>query len=211
MTPPYDAVQRLARQAMRVRGSAAGALPPLIALTDPARTPDAAGYAAGLEPGSGLIYRHFGADDRFETGRALASIARERGLVLLVSADPELADAIGAAGLHWPETRLAQAFARRCRGDRRPFTSAAHSPLALARARASGVDAALFSPVFPSASPSAGRAKGLWAAAAAARRAALPVYALGGVNTQTAARLENLGFSGIACVGAIRSAGPTRT
>lgn len=186
-------------------------LPPLLALSDPDRTPDLAGLIETLPPGSGLVYRHFGAPERLDLARALAGACHARGIALLVSADPVLARLETVDGIHWPEKWLHQAAAARARGDRRPFSAAAHNPRAVWRARRAGIDAVLFSPVFPSLSPSAGRAKGVFPAAATARAAGMPVYALGGVNTRTARRLEGLGFSGIACVGAIRSAGPTRT
>ena len=205
----------MARLALRVRGARqpghAGALPPLLVLSDPARTPDLPALAAALPPGSGFIYRHFGAADRFGTARILSAIAQANGLVFLVSADPDLAAKCGADGIHWPERDLPMAARLRARGDARLFTAAAHSVRALQHARMAGVDAALVSPVFASDSPSATRPKGKWLACSLARNAGMPVYALGGINARTAPRLAGLGFAGIACVGAIRSAARTRT
>ena len=209
--PPYDAPAGLARQALAVQGVRGTGLPALLALTDPVRTPDPEAFAAAVPGGSALIYRHFGAPDRLGMAVRLAAICHARGNWLLVSGDPDLARRAGADGVHWPERQIAEAAARRARGDGSLFTAAAHSWRALARARHAGVDAALLSAVFPSSSPSAGRPLGIWTAAAMARSTDLPVYALGGVNERTANRLTYLGFSGIACVGAIRSAGPTRT
>lgn len=205
----------MARLALRVRGAVASSrartLPPLLVLSDPERTPDLMALAATLPAGSGLVYRHFGAADRFETGAALSAIAQANGIVFLVSGDPVLAANCGADGIHWPERDLPVAARLRARGDTRLFTAAAHCARALHRARMAGVDAALVSPVFPSDSPSATHPKGKWAAHALVRAAGMPVYALGGVNTRTAPRLVDLGFAGIACVGAIRSAARTRT
>jgi len=204
----------LARQALRVRatgGAAQTPLPPLLALSDPGRTPDVQALIEALPPGSGLVYRHFGAADRRGVTTALAAACHDRGIRLFVSADPDLARLDGVDGIHWPEKWLHRAAAARARGDGRIFTAAAHSARAVHRARQAGIDAVLLSPVFPSRSPSAGRPKGVFAAASVAGTAGMPVYALGGVNARTARRLEGLGFSGIACVGAIRSAGPTRT
>ncbi|MHA6287919.1 thiamine phosphate synthase [Maricaulis sp. CAU 1757] len=203
MQPPYDDIARLASLARAVRGGRSAALPPLLALTDPARTPDPLALASHLPPGSGLVYRHFGAAERFETGHRMAKIARSRGLVFLVSADRELETALAPDGVHWPESRLAEAASRRRRGDARLFSGALHGGSGLARARAADLDAVLLSPVFPSASPSATTPLGPLTAAAIARRAGLPVYALGGVNTRTARRLLSLGFSGLAAVGAL--------
>ncbi|MAC38493.1 MAG: thiamine monophosphate synthase [Oceanicaulis sp.] len=211
MMPPYDAPAGLARQALAVQGARGAGPPALLALTDPARTPDPEAFAAAVPGGSAVIYRHFGVPDRLEVAKRLAAICRERDNWLLVSGDPDLARRAGADGVHWPERQIAEAAACRARGDAGIYTAAAHSWRALARASAAGVDAALLSAVFPSQSPSAGRPLGCWSASAMARATDLPVYALGGVNERTAKRLTGLGFSGIACVGAIRSAGPTRT
>ena len=204
----------MARQALRVRETGTAAqtpLSPLLALSDPDRTPDLAALVETLPTGCGLIYRHFGAADRMAVTIALDAACRARGIRLLVSADPDLARLGGVDGIHWPEKWLHRAAAARARGDGRFFTASAHSARAVCRARQAGIDAVLFSPVFPSRSPSAGRPTGVFPAAATARSTGMPVYALGGVNMRTAKRLEGLGFSGIACVGAIRSAAPTRT
>lgn len=209
--PPYDAPAGLARQALAVQGVRGTGLPALLALTDPVRTPDPEAVAAAVPRGSAVIYRHFGAPDRLEMAVRLAAICHARGNWLLVSGDPDLARRAGADGVHWPERQIAEAATCRARGNTGFFTAAVHSWRALARARHAGVDAALLSAVFPSKSPSAGRPLGPRAASAMVRAMDLPVYALGGINQRTAKRLTGLGFSGIACVGAIRSAGPTRT
>lgn len=168
-------------------------------MTDPARTPDPAVIAARLPKGWGVIYRHFGADDRFAMGARLARICRQRGLVLLVSADPSLAARIGADGVHWPEARLRGA---RRRSSRFIETASAHSCAGIARAQALGLDAVLFSTVFPSRSPSAGKAMGALRFRLMARDAALPVYALGGVNENNAASamMHSAGWAAIDAV-----------
>ena len=71
-------------------------------LTDPKRVTHPERILAQLPVGFGVIYRHFGAKDRFAVGARLARICRRRRLVLLVSADPLLAQRIRADGLHWP-------------------------------------------------------------------------------------------------------------
>lgn len=184
----------------------ASPLPPRFALTDPVRTPDPIAFARAQAPGTGLIYRHFGAKDRRKIAARLAKIAAGEGLVLLISADPELALSTHCAGLHWPEKRLAEAARWRLTHPHALFTASAHSGRALHKAAAAGADAALLSPVFPSESPSAGRPLGAWRAAGLAREADLPVYALGGVDQAKEKRLAALGFAGIAGISGL--AGP---
>lgn len=171
-------------------------LPPVFFLTDPDRTPDPASIAAHLPAGWGVIYRHFGSEARHRQARTLARICRHRGLTLLIAADPALAMAVGADGVHWPEAKAGEA--RKWAGQFTLMTASAHSRAGLARLAHLPVDAALRSTVFPSASASAGPAIGPTRFRNAARQADLPVYALGGVSADTAARVS--GVSGLAAI-----------
>lgn len=183
---PQAAIRRkllaAARLARPTRAGNGQILPRALWLTDPVRTPDILRIVQRLPRGMGVIWRHFGEPDRLETGRALSRLCKQRGLVLLVSADPALAARIGADGVHWPEARLT---GRRAHGIE---TASAHSAQAIARARRLGVDAVIVSAVFPSRSPSAGKPLGALRFRQLARKAGLPVYALGGLNPRNAAR-----------------------
>jgi thiamine-phosphate pyrophosphorylase len=205
MPPPYDALTRLASLADRIRDRSKSDLPSFFAMTDPGRGLDPVSLAMRLPRGTGLIYRHFGAPDRYRVGHDICSIAQQRGVIVLVSNDADLAASCGADGLHWPEAHLSDAARMRARGDGRIFTCAAHSPSALHKASEAGIDAALYSCAFASASPSASPPKGSWRMAAAASQSRIQVYALGGINARTAKRLIGLGLSGIACVDALNS------
>jgi thiamine-phosphate pyrophosphorylase len=173
-------------------------LPSVWFMTDPKRTPDIEKIVALLPRGWGAIYRHFGAADRVDVGRRLLRAAKGR-VVVLVSGDPDLARAISADGVHWPEAKLRTV---RARNPRWIETASAHGRAALARAKSMGADAAILSPVFESASPSAGKPMGALAFRLLARGAGLPVYALGGVNARTAGRTGS-GAAGFAAVEAI--------
>jgi thiamine-phosphate pyrophosphorylase len=170
-------------------------LPRVWFMTDPKRTPHPERVVAKLPRGWGVIYRHFGAADRLERARRLTRLCRGR-LVFLIAADPKLANKVRADGVHWPEAMLRRV---RPKDARWIETASAHSRTALARAAVLGVDAAILSPVFESASPSAGRPRGPLAFRLLARSAALPVYALGGISARTAARAisDAAGFAAI--------------
>jgi len=118
----------------------------------------------------------------------------------LVGADPRLARRLGADGVHLPER-----LAGRARTLPRHFivTAAAHSLPAALRARRAGAQALIVSPVFPSASPSAGRAMGPPALAKLIRGVGAPVYALGGVNAGNVGKLRMTGAVGVAAVEAL--------
>lgn len=194
----------LAAEAQRLnRAAGAAHVPALFFFTDPQRTPDPLAVARLLPRGAGLVYRHFGAPGRAAMARALARTCRSRGLVFLIAADPELAQRVGADGVHWPERLLPE---RREAGHGRLVTAAAHSAAALAAAAAYGADAGVLSPVFPTESASRHPPLGLFRASQIARAAALPVLALGGINAKTARRLAGRGFAGLVSVGALSGA-----
>ncbi len=155
---------------------------------------------ARLPRGSAVVYRAFGAPDAVARGKRLATAARRRGVVLLVGMDGALAARLGADGVHLPQRLAGKAGSVRALRRRFLVTAAAHDLPAALRARRAGVDAVVVSPVFPSRSPSAGRAIGVRAFAALARAAATPAYALGGVNAHTARRLATSGAAGLAAI-----------
>lgn len=121
----------------------------------------------------------------------LSALCRERGLVLLIAGDPELARQVEAAGVHWPEALLVEA--RRWRGAFALQTASAHSRWAIWRAAQAGMDAALVSTVFASGSPSAGPPMGAARFRALTRAAGIPLYGLGGVSHTTASQIADSG------------------
>lgn len=195
-------LSRLLEAAQRLRPAHAPAkpLPRLLFLTDPGRTPDPAAILETLPPEVGVIYRPFGAPGAIDQGHRLAAIARRRGLTLLAGADPDLALAIEADGLHLPERLAHRLPALRAAHPGWILTAAAHSLAAVQAAAAA--DALLISPVFPSNSPSAGAPLGLDAFTALVAAAPVPVYALGGVTADTASSLIDSGAFGLAGIDA---------
>lgn len=149
------------------------------------------------------MFRWFGGSDAFDTGHALARVCRTRGLTLLVGADAGLAVRLRADGVHLPERLAGRRGRVNALRGRFLVTAAAHSLPAALRARRSGVQALVVSPVFESDSPSAGRPMGPRALATLIRWAAAPVYALGGVDASNVRRLGMTGAVGIAAVKAL--------
>lgn len=185
-------VPTLAEQAARLNRGRRGAAPALMLMTDP-RVPDPLALARRLPPGAAVVLRHYDSPERAALGAALRRVCRERRLLLFVAADTRLAVALRADGLHLPE------------GMTRPpawrglVSAAAHSRRALADAKRRRADFALLSPAFPTASHPGAPALGALRFAALARRAPLPVLALGGVDARTVRGLR--GAAGVATVG----------
>lgn len=180
------------------------ALPPAFFVTDPVRTPDPLAIAAGLPAGFGVIYRHFGAADRTAVASDFAHICRRRGLVLLIAADPILACEVDAAGVHWP-FRMRQ-VSRKWQGRFSLQTMSAHSAKELRIAERFPVDGVLLSTAFASASPSAGRPLGAIRLRQLVRQASCPVYALGGITSDTAGMAAKV--AGFAAVDGMGPFGP---
>ena len=195
----WDAARGLAREAASVSA-------PLLFFTDPERTPEPWRTAERLPAGAGVVYRHFGAGDAEPVARRLKAISRERGLVLLIGLDADLAEAVGADGVHLPQRALETAEALRTRRPDWLLTGAAHSVEA-AKTAPGLLDAVVLSPIFPAGGASGAKtALGLGALESAVRDGTGPIYALGGVNAQTVDRLADTGACGIAGVDAVQRA-----
>ena len=203
----WEAASVLARDAARVsraRGTAPPNLPPLLFFTDPDRTPRPWETAARLPPGAGVVFRHFGRADARETALRLREATRGRDGLLLIGLDAELAEAVGADGVHLPERALDLAGELAAARPDWRITGAAHRRTAL---DAPGLDAVVLSPLFAAGGRSPGRpplgvqAFGEWVGAAPC-----PVYALGGIDAANARALMSSGACGLAGVGAIQAA-----
>ena len=193
----WDAAQALNRAAGAV------SLPPLLFFTDPARTPRPWETAARLPAGAGVVFRAFGAPDAEAIGRRLREATRTARARLLVGLDAELAERIGADGVHLPERAAGRAAELKARRPEWRVTAAWHG----AEPAPVGVDALVLSPVFPAGGASAGKtALGVAGFARKAATAGAPVYALGGVGADNAARLADSGACGLAGVEAIQAA-----
>ncbi|MEM9739596.1 MAG: thiamine phosphate synthase [Pseudomonadota bacterium] len=172
-------------------------LPPVLVFTDPGRSADPAALAKALPAGWALVYRHFGAGNRYEIASDLAKLAHIRHFELIIGADAPLAKQVGAAGVHWPQSMAREA--RRWISQFRVSTMSAHAPSDVIGAPVEGIDARVLSTVFSSQSPSAGRPLGPVRFRAMAIRAQIPIYALGGVDSTSAGFISK--FSGLAGVG----------
>lgn len=194
------------------RAFSAGRAPvPLIAMTDAERAPDPEAALRRLPRGAALIWRAYEGEPERDELRRLTSLARRRGILLLVAGAPQLAARTGIMGLHLPERETRRPRSgpyviprlRPARGL--ALTAACHSEMAIRRAAAAGADAVLISPVFATRSHPQAEPLGLLRFASLARLAqslGLAPYALGGIATEAQARrLMGTGAKGIAGVG----------
>jgi thiamine-phosphate pyrophosphorylase len=152
--------------------------------------------------GSGMVFRHYSlpADERRRLFLEVQGPARERGLLLMLGGEPQLAEAWGADGSHGRY------------GD--PVSSGnlwrsapVHNLNELEAAEAAGADFVFASPVFPTRSHPDAVPLGVPGFAAIASRAKVPVIALGGMDGERAKELSGTNIYGWAAIDAW-SAGP---
>ena len=197
----WAVAQALARAADAVRGGGRSRVPPMLLFTDPERTPRPWDIAARMPTGSGVVYRTFGAADALETAERLRAVTRRRGMALLIGLDADLADRVGADGLHLPERALSAAYALSGRRPDWVLTGAVHSAKAALEVR--DLDAAVLSPVFAAGGVSAAKPPlglpDLKTAAGGSTR----IVALGGITADNAVELQRSGACGLATIGGL--------
>ncbi len=194
----WQTAQALNRAAAAVSPGVAS-LPPLLFFTDPVRTPRPWEVAARLPRGAGVVYRGFGRPGMVEGARQLRRVTADRGVRLLIGQDIDLAEAVGADGVHLPERDLGRAKALRSRHPFWLITGALHGDAAVSGLEA--LDAVVLSPVFRAGGMSAVRDPlGVEVVTRYAGRAPLPVYGLGGITAETATALAGSGLCGLAAI-----------
>jgi thiamine-phosphate pyrophosphorylase len=170
----------------------------LVLMTDDARLPDPVAAARRLPRGSLIVVRAHDDAKRARLAQSLKTVARSRGLTLLIAGDAALAARIGADGIHLPEARAREASHWRARHPNWIITAAAHS-LRVCR----GADAVFLSPVFVTGSHPDAVILGAMRARIIARLSPVPVYALGGIDAKSVRRLEGGAFAGVAAISAL--------
>lgn len=197
-------VKRLQKNTSKVparRLLAAAGVDQLIFMTDERRMPEPARAVRRLPSGSIVILRDYDHSERLALAHRLRRVCRIAKCQFLVAGDAALARRVGADGIHLPEYMLSQA-----RINLRGFgvvTAACHSRVSVRRAEAAGVDFALVSPVFATASHAEESPLGVREFTRMIAGAKVPIAALGGVNHQTAKKLRGLNIAAIAAISAI--------
>lgn len=141
---------------------------------------------AALPRGSGLIYRHYhlAGPERYARFRALRRTAKAWGHVAILADSALTAREWGADGIYGSPRSL---WPRRAGLI---HLATAHNLSELGLAARLGADAALLSPVFPTASHPGGQTLGRARFRMLARQAGLPVIALGGMTPHRARVLQ---------------------
>ncbi|MEP3889112.1 MAG: thiamine phosphate synthase [Hellea sp.] len=176
-------------------------LSPYIFMTDPERVENIEATAEQLPRGAALFYRHFGKVGHRAQAKRLRQLTFENSLQFLIGDDPELAIATGADGVHFRRdvnVAAPKLWRKRCPAWIISMAGIKSGPY---KGDVSILDGLLVSSVFPSRSPSAGKPIGIEALSEIACALPAPIFALGGVNKETAPKLIGSGAAGFAGIG----------
>lgn len=186
-------------------------LPKIWIITNPAhRDGPVAPLAKALEdcpPGIvGVQLRAPEATDRelVAWGRSLRAITRDVGATLTVNRRLDIAEIVGADGVHLPERALSPGQARAHASGLRLVGVSRHDRPGLVEAAEQGASFAFLSPVFDV--PDKALPMGIGGFRGAIAGVDLPTYALGGIDATTVPALLRAGARGIAVRRAIYDA-----
>lgn len=172
-------------------------LAPLVFFTDPARMENTLDVVRRLPQGCAVIYRHFGDSADAENLRDLTT---QQNRQFLIGNDPELAEKIGADGVHFTrDEKLRGPIQWRAKRPDWIITMAGLKDGAYF-APLDSLDALFISSVFRSRSPSAGTPIGPDALEDRAARLPIAIYALGGIDAGTAPQLIGSRAAGLAAI-----------
>lgn len=194
---------------LRARFEATGRrsrLSPLIAMSDPKRTPNILEWVNTLPVHCAVIHRY----DKFDESlsRDLRALTLKKHQQLLIRAETILT---ACDGLHFKR----HSDLKHINAQRRRHPTALLTLAGLKTGEYSeplpALDGLLVSAIFPSQSPSAGKPIGLKALKAKTAQYKVPIFALGGVDLDTAPKLRDTGVAGIAAIGAFTKKEDTMT
>ena len=187
-------------------------LAPLYAIVDPLDTGrDPADLATALLAGGArlLQLRLKDADTRtlLEAGRALRTLTRRAGALLILNDRPDVARAVAADGVHLGQDDLPVAAARQILPPPALVGLSTHDDDELTAALAAAPDYVAVGPVYATTSKTAALApRGLGIVRAARARTTLPIVAIGGITAATAAAVRHAGADSVAMIGALTRA-----
>ncbi|MBS1155659.1 MAG: thiamine-phosphate diphosphorylase [Proteobacteria bacterium] len=138
------------------------------------------------------------------TAAELKAVLDPLGVPLIVNDHIDVALAVDAAGVHVGQSDLPAAVVRRLLGPHKLLGLSVSSAIELANAELAGVDYLGIGPVHPTGTkPDAAPATGLAQFAELVRATALPVVAIGGIQSGNCLPLLRAGARGVAVVSAI--------
>ncbi len=155
-----------------------------------------------------LREKDLGGKELFALADKLSVLCHRYNAKLFVNDRIDVALAVDAAGVQLGKTSIPIETARRLMGSGKFIGYSTHSPEEAKQAERAGADFILFGPVYFTPSKAVyGAPQGLPPLKETVAKVALPVYAIGGINTANLAQTMNTGIHGVALIAAIIAAG----
>lgn len=165
---------------------------------------------ASLPKNSKIIIREYDLDkkNREKFAKKIISLARVRGLKILVGKDFDLAKKIKADGIHFSDfDKLPlQFFKKKSFPKKFIFSAACHSKKSFLKLQKLKLDMIFVAPIFPTTSHAGAKDFGLRNLAKIAVKSRgsdyffSEIYALGGINSTNIASVRKLGISGFGAI-----------
>lgn len=154
-----------------------------------------------------LREKDLGGKELFELAEKTRRLCDRYKASLFINDRVDVALAIDAAGVQLGKPSLPIGTARSLLGSQKLIGASVHSLEEARHAASDGADFILFGPVYFTPSKAAfGAPQGLDALKKLVENIALPVYAIGGINTENAIDVRSAGVRGVALISAIISA-----
>ena len=162
---------------------------------------------AGGVPAVQLREKALSSRDYFDLARELRGLTARYHTRLLINDRVDIALAVGADGVHLPESGMPVGAARKLLGPRRLIGVSCHSQEKAAAAAEQGADFITYGPVYETPSKAAyGAPVGITSLAGVVRSLSLPVFALGGITRDRVPELLAAGIHRVALISAILAA-----
>jgi len=131
------------------------------------------------------------------------ALCRDYDAIMLVNGPPEIAQQVGAAGTHWPESQLGSGDFTPTQYPKLLHGASVHSPSSAVAAEARGMGYLVRGSVFPTGSHPNSAPVGVEGLVAVTIAASLPIYAIGGITPDRVQACLAAGAHGIAVIGAV--------
>lgn len=149
-----------------------------------------------LPKNSAIIFREYDLNRvaREKMAREVFDICRKNNQRILIGKDYELAQTLGADGVHFSDRQEFPAQINRQQNFM--ITLACHNFSSVLKSQNLPVDAIFLSPIFPTKSHEGAPVLGLEILKKAMNTSKIPIFALGGVNEENLKILQSLGAQG---------------
>lgn len=186
-------LQEIAKTKLRVVKN----LPKMFFFTDRKRIANVFDVVENLPENSAIIIREYDlkADERLSFAKQIIVIAHRKNLKVLVGKDWNLAEEIGADGVHFSD--LDQDFMIPKNRHKLILSYSCHQTESIIKAEKLNVDLVFYSPIFASKSHPNQQPVGINGLRNFTKKTLLPVYALGGIDEKNIKLLKNTNISGV--------------